>query len=1503
MSVHFISPYLLLLLVVGVSGSLADARSNYDASLALFCKVQFPAVTQRADALARLSLQILGSFGESLPTISFGAAFVHASIPAPVTITLQRFLASTLFQLLDRELQPWFLPAATSLQNFLLKVVGGNLRHSPWVRVALLVVTQACTLSALRANFMAGRRGRERAHTASKCFPAAVIRALSRKGAANDFQASSLIRFFVLQALVVLPRQGADLHAIYQFGLWGAYIGRGQLVRQAGQSGMLGRFLEHVKLFWRVSSGKRALKEHIRYAKLVTLNLRFLFFMVLSLVQAKHASAAETAYINYSLPQCNDWSRKSVARLEGSKRRSRTGAGARGRRKKERIYPCAPPEGEAGFHESLLAKAVSKAVSKEHWMQKVKDCQGVLRKPLLGVYDHFLRLRTSAGLGEGPVHLYGKGCLLLLLKFAGVRPFSVNWDQALSSRSLPRDWLYSVWLACRILPSHHEKLQAQASLESFFSRRSMPVPRPYLIRVPHPLVIRHLSRWMRKVVATYACAHPFWSFLVKSFTKFLVCPVPPLKRATSMQGEVKRFCLSSLGSLDSDTIARAMRGEDLFRIPLHGRLPAPLIEGRSPSQFSQVSGWLGFFCLPRFFLSSFEEISLDAHLQGVGCQHPASRLSSLQNSAVELVCEARRSKALVTEDKDPAVLWACDPYAMILRWLFFLGRSSGRWSFSFAPKGSVLAWYRLAIDFTLPKSLCRRRTAISWDHLPYAFPTLKLRCWDPSPAPPGEGRHRCNKLAHSCLRNIISFVGFPNRGLYRKFSRAFSYICGWFFAGWRFSSLDLALDELRSRVRCLRPPQFSRQQACYVCRRCGSSMATPGLVVADAGQAYESISSAAISSFLLRVEKNCKETPKLKTVFVMHGQKAACGPGGSVKRKYSDRTVFWARSVLRCVYGFLGMKLYRLGDFWLRQLRGIPIGGPLSFAILDGLLCSIEHDFDRSSANRARDFAAGRYCDDLILASYSVCTACLKKQMYRVFASLIEFEVDNSVVYDSAAGCVFARYLDANLCFQFCSFTTAPFHKNEMFALTGSLEMCGKHSLEPFSGKINLQRQRAELKGRLHRWSKIGGSKPVMFYTYVIDMLFFLRMGFGKDDLKKLWRNISPDPVLSELAKISLAFVFLIGKVTLSINDQELAVETFIADFSAYLGSEEVGVVQPDLLLPLGVFGFAMGKAGGQKGGDSWNSSPWGGSGGNWFGQGGGNWPGGGGKGNWSGKGGGSAGGAANPFRSMTNQFNQLIESVSTMGEMARIGQAMNGQHRGAQQAPQHSAGQPVGDFASVLANALSAASPAEPPQQVAAASPQKSQITQIVSKLHELASADAPVGSATVSLDAGGGVESSPAFKKLKAQVDGIGKTVEAQGSKLTALEATANSTDNNVKAILDMMKEGGKGQGSQGRRRSPPYTPPPRGGSSGRRSPSTGRYRSPSPPPSERAGGLEPLFSSQVDEEVHRAFLRLTSVRSDRASRVVGEIEENDGALPFRLWWDRVSPLKSCGQWVLKA
>ena len=122
----------------------------------------------------------------------------------------------------------------------------------------------------------------------------------------------------------------------------------------------------------------------------------------------------------------------------------------------------------------------------------------------------------------------------------------------------------------------------------------------------------------------------------------------------------------------------------------------------------------------------------------------------------------------------------------------------------------------------------------------------------------------------------------------------------------------------------------------------------------------------------------------------------------------------------------MGMRYFRLGNAWLFQRKGVPIGGPLSGHILDSILADIEFEFDKAKKDRQSLFLAGRFADDVLLVSFVLCTCCLQRQLHELFKDIVSFDVDGTIQRNEETGLVIANYLDGTLHISFGSFKAVP---------------------------------------------------------------------------------------------------------------------------------------------------------------------------------------------------------------------------------------------------------------------------------------------------------------------------------------------------------------------------------------------------------------------------------------------------------------------------------------------
>ena len=134
------------------------------------------------------------------------------------------------------------------------------------------------------------------------------------------------------------------------------------------------------------------------------------------------------------------------------------------------------------------------------------------------------------------------------------------------------------------------------------------------------------------------------------------------------------------------------------------------------------------------------------------------------------------------------------------------------------------------------------------------------------------------------------------------------------------------------------------------CVKCGKAMSSPTLYTADAGQAYEMIPpnriSRAFRIIFRTIQIKCGR--KDPTVSCMHTTKADARFGGWIRDHLNDRSVFFLSKISHCMRSLVKLRWFKFGNKYLFQKSGIPIGGPVSGAVLEAVLCVDENTFETS---------------------------------------------------------------------------------------------------------------------------------------------------------------------------------------------------------------------------------------------------------------------------------------------------------------------------------------------------------------------------------------------------------------------------------------------------------------------------------------------------------------------------------------------------------------------------
>ena len=165
-------------------------------------------------------------------------------------------------------------------------------------------------------------------------------------------------------------------------------------------------------------------------------------------------------------------------------------------------------------------------------------------------------------------------------------------------------------------------------------------------------------------------------------------------------------------------------------------------------------------------------------------------------------------------------------------------------------EASLLAFYRVWCNASLPRSLRPMIHDVQLNRLPYLYHTVKQKCHK------GAGTAKspmktCEKSEHACYRNIASFCRLPSRKSYKAVGRGMMGILNAAGFGWRLQGLSTAADDIRSRWKKLKPRRYPGR-----CKCCGVHMTRPSKYTGDAPQAFEGVDAEfAVSCIDLCIKK------------------------------------------------------------------------------------------------------------------------------------------------------------------------------------------------------------------------------------------------------------------------------------------------------------------------------------------------------------------------------------------------------------------------------------------------------------------------------------------------------------------------------------------------------------------------------------------------------------------------------------------------------------------------
>ena len=380
--------------------------------------------------------------------------------------------------------------------------------------------------------------------------------------------------------------------------------------------------------------------------------------------------------------------------------------------------------------------------------------------------------------------------------------------------------------------------------------------------------------------------------------------------------------------------------------------------------------------------------------------------------------------------------------------------------------------------------------------------------------------HSCKKAGHSCMRNVISFIKLPGRKAFKTVGRAARCVLFAVWNTWAFRDQACCGADMCSRYNDTRARNKDDNTSCV---KCGCAMHTPGAATADAGQAYEALSrpfvNKSVDNLFTNAVARCKSGDMTVSVFKTTTFNACLG--GRTDSKCDDRTVLWISKIRKSIKSLLAMCVYRVGNVFIRQESGIPIGGPVSGVILEICCEVLEHRFDTYTWPSKRDacalkgarkeyIAAARYADDTAMASKWFCSGCLENFIIKTYKNEISFDITSEC--QQWEDFIALKFLDFILYADFMGAQTGPHTKNELAIWLGKPDLRIKLRFPPLYGKpvqAN-NRLRIDLCGRIARYRVLKAHPTSIALSLAADFVELSSLGYTSGAIRKAWFSI-PD--------------------------------------------------------------------------------------------------------------------------------------------------------------------------------------------------------------------------------------------------------------------------------------------------------------------------------------------------------------------------------------------------------
>ena len=150
-------------------------------------------------------------------------------------------------------------------------------------------------------------------------------------------------------------------------------------------------------------------------------------------------------------------------------------------------------------------------------------CTNLLKRPLLGIYDHLLRVQLLSSQCYGPVWLYGRHSTLLVLKYAAQRPKLFNYEHFVRAHG-GNDCISFLWDAAKLFPCFYDRLRVRNGLSRYMLAHRLPTPSRMIILVPSPHWVALIRLWVKLCLQPCSGSLPIATAMLRSLTSVRAAP-------------------------------------------------------------------------------------------------------------------------------------------------------------------------------------------------------------------------------------------------------------------------------------------------------------------------------------------------------------------------------------------------------------------------------------------------------------------------------------------------------------------------------------------------------------------------------------------------------------------------------------------------------------------------------------------------------------------------------------------------------------------------------------------------------------------------------------------------------------------------------------------------------------------------------------------------------------------------------------------------------------------